>query len=108
MYQLGAVAIGLLLFAGVQHNISAWQHATQESQNWLAALTQAQPSPPPNTTYYIKGAPRQDRGVPFFAAGLEYSVLFNYSWRNDIHVVTDASPTIPPDAVVIHYDWPKQ
>ena len=103
-----AVSIGLLLFAGTQHNISAWQSADHESQKWLAALKQEHPSPPANAVYYVEGAPRQYRGVPFFAAGLESAVRFNYSWRGDIRVFTEASPEVPSDAILVKYDWPKE
>src|SRR6185503_4233481 len=104
MYQAWAALIGLLLFAGTQSNISAWQSAAGEAQTWLAEFKREHPSPPAGVTYYIKGVPDQDRGVPFFAAGLESAVRSKYSWREDIHVVTDRSSTIPDDAIVIKYD----
>lgn len=108
MYQAWAALIGLLLFAGTQHNISAWQRAAGDAKIWLGELKQEQPSPPPGVTYYIRGIPDQDLGVPFFAAGLESAVRSQYSWREDIHVVTDRSSAIPPSAVVVWYHQPER
>jgi len=101
------VFVAALLFTGTQHNIDAWQHASYDAKNWLAVLKQQEPSPAPNVTYYIVNVPSQIRGVPYFAAGIESAVRFNYSWRQDIHVVTKASPTIPPGAITINYQQPK-
>jgi hypothetical protein len=103
MYRAWAALIGLLLFAGTQHNISAWQSAAGDAKHWLAELKREQPSPPKGVTYYIQAVPEQDRGVPFFAAGVESAVRSQYSWREDIHVVTDRSAAIPDKVVIIKY-----
>ena len=108
IYQGWAVALAVLLFVGTELNISAWHFAAHESKEWLAALKREQPLPPPNVTYYIIGVPDQNQGVPFFAAGLESAVRRNYSWRGDIHVVTDKSPMIPENAIAINYDGSRQ
>jgi hypothetical protein len=102
-YRVWAVSIGLLLFAGTQHNISAWQRATREAHDRLTAVKREQPSPPSNATYYVTGVPDQYRGVPFFAAGHEAAIRMSYSWREDIHVVRDKATARPDGGIVIKY-----
>jgi hypothetical protein len=107
MYRAWAVFVGILLFAGTEFNVSVWQRVAGDATDWLAELKREQPSPPPGVTYYIKGVPDQVLGVPYFAAGLESAVRSQYSWRDDIHVVTDRSGSIPDDALVLKYVGPK-
>ena len=96
-----AFAISLFLFVALQHNVSAWRSAAQLSRSLLVRMDRLQPTPPPNVTYYIRGIRDAVDGVPFFTVGLESAIQFNYSWRTDIHVNTEKSSQIDPNAIVI-------
>jgi hypothetical protein len=98
-----AAVIALLMFCGLQHNISAWRDAVEDSQKWHMAFKRTYPSPPANVAYQITGVPMQVDGVPFFAAALDHAIRFDYGWREDIRVESGDDLKIDPNAVLIQY-----
>lgn len=89
-----AVAICVLLLLGLESNIGAWQSESESVRDFFADLKKVEPSPGPNTTFYIAGVPELIRGVPFFTCCLQEGVRFNYGNRADISAerLTDSVP----------------
>jgi len=98
-----AGALSLVLVAGVEHNIGAWKAVSHTTYSFLSQLRTLEPSPPPNTAFYIDDRPTFVRGVPFFTVGLQSAVRFDYGWRTDITAepLTQSSPVWRPDAICV-------
>jgi len=99
--------LAALLLLGVQHNIAAWKWASQCTSNFLEALKQMEPEPPPGTAFRMDGVPLFVRGVPFFTVGLQNAVRFNYGWRSDItaeRLTRTSPPCQPSDYCMLWWD----
>ena len=88
------LALGILLVAGLDQNLRAWQWASDTTTNFLAELKRLEPSPRQGAAFYIANVPDNNTGVPFFSCCLQDAVRFNYGERTDI-TAAELTPSTP-------------